>query len=111
MAECFVKIRPFEREEGGHRMEGGVVRAGGGTVETATRKQKVCVAKRVYRSVPFCPRVIRRHATTPSARAFRYRGYSAASYAATSTGLALIGRSNARTRSYSALMFVRRSLP
>lgn len=31
----------FEREESSHRMEGGVVRAGGGTVETAVGKQKV----------------------------------------------------------------------
>ncbi len=69
----------FEREEGSHRMEGGVVRTGSGAIETAVRKEKVCVAECVYRAVPFGPLVIRRDATTPSAFAFRYRGYSPAS--------------------------------
>jgi hypothetical protein len=80
-------------------MERRVVRTGGGAIESAVGKEKVCVAECVCRPFPFGPRVVRRHATTPSAFAFQYRGNSAASYAAMSTGFALIGRSNARTKS------------
>src|SRR5436309_3108482 len=88
-----------ESEEGSHRMKHGIIRARCGAVGPAVCEEKLCLPKRIQRADPFAVRVFCRHATTPSAFAFRYRGYFAASYAATSTGNALIGRSSSRTRS------------
>ena len=50
----------FEREERGYRLEGGVVRTRGGTVEPAVRQKKLRVAKCVDRPIPFGPRVTMR---------------------------------------------------
>jgi len=61
----------IEREQSGHRMEGGVVRTRGGAVEAPIRKKKFSVAECVDRPVPFGSRIIGLHPRIPSDFAFR----------------------------------------
>src|SRR5439155_9566744 len=103
-SRMFREHAAIEREEGSDRMERGVVRAGGSAVEITICKEQPGATKRVNCAVPLGSAILRRHAMSPSAFAFRYNGYLATSYATTSTGLALMGRSNSRTKSYSASM-------